>query len=378
MQYALFRAAPLVLLALYALACCLYLRTRPGTLAWIAACDQPLPPVRAGKLGAPDVLPMLAVCLLAGVVWALGATPRTAFSTSQTPQTLMTLLVCIAAPVAASALTYALCKRMFDAAVPSALAAALVAVDLSVEPTALAFSAAGFFFLVRALTLEDEARFRDALLPLAGCFAFLGAGCYFDMGLCIPLAAALLAALTDGLRRALREGRVWLVPCLLTAALSAGAALALIYLPGALNGDFQFPTVLLQGVYYRRTARQIADSATALTGGWWPLNRLRLQYDGVLILSGLAAMIAAVVASCRRRARWGALLLFWFASQGAAFWLMGLHALSLPSAVCLCALWTRLQRRGGLWLAALGAGLLLAVMIAQSLLIFYYLGGLQL
>jgi len=367
MQYAL--AVPLAAMALYALACCLCLRLRPGTLDWIAACDQPLPPVRAVALGAADALPMLAVCLLAGAMWAFGATPREAFFAPLTPQSLLTLLACIAAPSASAALTYALCKRLFDAAVPAAFAAALVAVDLSVEPVTLVFSAAGLFFLVRALTLETGARFRDALPSLAGCFAFLGAGCYFSAGLFLPLAAALLAALADALRRVVREGRVWFFPCLLTAVLSAGAALTLIYLPGASKAGFQIPGALLQPEYYRRTARGIVKRFAALVGGWRPLNCLRLQYDGILILAGSAALLAAAVASCRRRARWGGLLLFWFAAQTAAFLLLGAHALSLPCAVCLCALWTRLQRRGALWLAALGAGLLLAVLIAHSLLI---------
>jgi len=367
MPYVLLRAAPPAAMALYALACFLCLRPRPGTLEWIAACDRTLPPVHAGTLGAADVPPLLAVCLLAGLMWAFGAAPREAFSAPVTAHTLFTLLVCVAAPVAATALSYAFCKRLFDATAPAALAAALVAADLSVEPVTLAFSAAGFYFLVRALTVGDGARFRDALLPLGGCFAFLAAGCYFDAGLSLLLAAALLAAFADGLRRALREGRVWLIPCLLTAALAAGAALAAVYLPGAERAGFRIPNALLQGAYYRQTARRVVSSSAALYGGWRPLNRLRLQYDGVFILAGTLALAAAVVASCRRRARWGALLLLWFTAHCAAFFLLGAHALSVPCAASLCALWTRLQRRGALWLAALGAGLLLAILIAQSL-----------
>ncbi len=357
----------LALLSFYCGACVAARRPAAGSLDWIARCDRPPVslPGSGTALGARDLLVLLALCLPTGLIWLLGTLwPLSFYRSMPSVQLVVVLLKNVLAPVTAVALAYASMKRLFGRTLSAALAAAVIAVDLAVEPVTLAFAAAGLYFLVRFLTVPEPARFVELLPHLIGCVASLAVGCWFDVSLFILLTAALLAVLFSCVGRLYVSGRpLRLIACLLAAVLSAVLAWIAVFLPGGLANGMEFPGLLLQSGYYRMISTRLAETFLARIGGRSPLDLLRVQYDWLPLAAGAAALLAALVRLFWKRDSRCALLPLWSAAQLLAFCYLGSYALPLSCALCLCRVWAGLEERHHTWLAALGAVCLLTFLL---------------
>lgn len=354
-----------VLVLLYCAVCVAALRPRTGTLAWISACDRPTPPM----IGLPhpaekkDLLPLAGICVLTCVLWVAGTMRPLSVSFSLLPVELALLLLeRVGGPLAAVVLSYLLMKRLFGQTFSAALCAVLIAADLSADPVSLAFSAASLFCLVRYLTAPEEPSFRQTLIPLAGGFVFLAAGCYFDPALMLMLTAVVFLCVIGCVDRFVMTGKLWLSPCLGTALLSVALTWIAIFIPDGMREGYRFPSMLVEGGYYLMVLLRLGNGFTALFSGG--LTAV-LPDDWPLLLAAFPAVIAAAVWLVRCHNCRSILLLVWALMQFLTFALLGSHVLSLGCAVCLCQVWSRLEENRFLWLACVGAGALFLLLLVQ-------------
>lgn len=359
------------LVSFYTAACVWALRPRAGTLEWIPACDRPAPPLFGSPylLELADLPLVLAVFVLTAALWIFGTMQPLAFHFSLPPVELVqSLLKDAAAPAAAAVLSFLLLKRLFGQTVSAAMCAALIAADLSAEPVTLVFSAGSLYFFVCCLTAPEASGLLGAAVPLAGGFACLAVGCYFDPALLMMFPAALFLCAMGCVDRFIQTGRMVLAYFLAGAVLVSLLVWILVYIPAGMREGWTFPSLLIRGDYYKLILRRLRDGLSALYGGWLPLNIVRLRYDWMLLLAGFPALIAAGVELIRDGDRRCLLILAWTVMAVAAFCLLGSHALSLACALCLCRVWARLQENRFHWLACLGAGCLFLFLLTQYVL----------
>lgn len=358
-----------VLVLLYCAVCIAAFRPRTGTLAWISACDRPTPPMLGLSHPAEkkDLLPLAGICVLTCLLRIAGTMRPLSVHFSQPPVQLeLELLERVGAPLAAVVLSYLLMKRLFGQTFSAALCAALIAADLSADPISLAFSATSLFFLVRYLTVPEEPTFRQTLFPLTGGFVFLAAGCYFDPALLLMLIAAVFLCVIGCIDRFIMTGKLWLIPCLTAAVLSVTLTWTAIFIPAGMGEGYGFPSMLAEGGYYLMVLLRLVSGFDSLFRGG--LN-VALPYDWPLLLAAFPALISAAVWLVRDHNRRSILILVWTVVQSLTLALLGSHALSLGCAVCLCQVWSRLEENRFLWLVCVGAGALLALLIAQFFLL---------
>lgn len=358
-----------VLVLLYCAACAAALRPRTGTLAWISACDRPTPPVigRPHPAEKKDLLPLAGICILTCLLRVVGTMWPLSVSFSLPPvQLALALLERVGGPLAAVVLSYFLMKRLFGQTFSAALCAGLIAADLSADPVSLAFSAASLFCLVRYLTGPEEPSFRQTLIPLAGGFVFLAAGCYFDPALLPMLAAAVFLCVMGCVDRFVMTGKLWLFPCLGTAFLSVALTWIAVFIPAGMWEGYEFPSMLVEGGYYLMVVLRLGSGFAALFSGGLTVA---VPDDWPLLLAAFPALISAAVWMVRDHNRRSILILVWFVMQCLTLVLLGNHALSLGCAVCLCQVWSRLEENRFLWLGCVGAGALFALLLMQIFLI---------
>lgn len=351
-----------ILVFVYSIGSALALRPRTGTLEWIPACDRPAPlllghPCPAEKM---DIITVTGVCVLT-VLLRLFGTMRPLSAAFSLPPADLTLLVLkqLAAPLITVALSCLLMKRMFGRSISAALAAILIGADLVPDPVTLAFSAASLYFLIRYLTVPEEAGVRQTLIPLVCGFVLLAAGCYFDPALLLMLPAAIALCVAGCVDRFIMAGKLWLASCLTAGLLSVTLVWILIWIPDGIAEGYTFPALLLEGGYYWMVLQRLGSGFTALYG-WKPPG---LPNDWPLLLAALPALIAAVAWVIKLRSRRSIVLLIWFGMQLLTMTLLGSHALSPGCALCLCQVWTKLEENRFLWLACAGAGILFVLLL---------------
>ena len=360
------------LVLLYSAGCVAALRPRTGTLDWIAACDRPVPLLlgHSHPVGKKDILWLAGICLLTCLLRVAGSMRPLSLWFSLPPARLAAaLLENVGAPVEAAALSYLLMKRMFGQTISAALCAALAAADFSANPLSLGFLAASLFFLVRYLTVPEDAGFRQTAVPLAGGFAALAAGCYFDPALLVMLPAAIFLCVMGCADRFTMTGKLWLPSCLAAALLSVIFAWIAVFIPAGLAEGYAFPSMLVEGGYYWMIVRRLGTGFSSLYGG--TMAAAQLPGDWPLLLAAFPALISAAVWLIRDHNRRSLLILIWFAMQLLALALLGSNAVSLACAVCLCQVWSKLEENRFLWLACVGAGALAALLLALHFLNLY-------
>ena len=352
-----------VLVLLYCAVCAAALRPRTGTLAWIPDCDRPAPPLLGVSYPVEkrDFLLLAGICVLTCPLRAAGTMRPLADFFSLDPGPLaLALLEYVAAPLAAAALAFLLMKLLFGRSFSAALCAALIAADFQTDSVSLAFSAASLFCFVCFLTGPEEPSVRRTLVPLAGGFVFLAAGCYFDPGLTLMLAAGVILCVMGCVERFVRTGKLWALPCLAAAFLSVALTWTGVFILGGLREGYAFPSMLAESEFYLMALRRLGSGFASLFRGEMAVAP---PGDWPLLLAAFPALISAAVWLARRRDQRSALLLAWTLTQVLTFVLLGSHALSLGCAVCLCQVWSKLEENRFLWLACVGAGALAALLL---------------
>lgn len=350
-----------ILVLLYCAACAAALRPRTGTLAWIAACDRPVPPL----LGQPypvvrnDILPLAAVFVLSCLLRAAGFMLPFAVFFSQPPARLAVSLLEQAGAPFAAVLSYLSMKRLFGQTYSAALCAALAAADLAVDPVYLFFSAAALFFLVRYLTVPEDANFRQTAIPLVCGFLALAAGCSLEPALLMLLPAAIFLCVLGCADRFTIAGKLWLSSCLAAALLTVTLTWIAVFLPAGLSEGYSFPSMLVEGRYYWMILQRLGAGFSAL----YQAGISPLRDNWPLLAAAFPALIAAVIWLVRDQNRRSMVVLIWSLLHLLALVLLGQSAISLACALCFCMVWSKLEENRFLWLACAGAGVLLALLL---------------
>lgn len=347
------------------------LRPRSGTLEWISCYDRPgfglsgwcFPMEKA------DALPLLCLCLAAAAIWGFAAWKNLAalYDGADFPaETLARAAVYyLILPAAAAAGAYVMFKGLFGVTRVAVFGVLALSLDMTVSPVPTVFAVMTVLFLLRFLTARPERRFVDRLPSLILCFALLTIGCYFEPALAVLGLAAVVLLAAGCIARFVELGAGNLAASLASAAAAAAVTTLLLYIPAALIGGMGFPQLLLSPAYYLLIAQRVA----ALFGGlfrWQPeFAYSAAYYDWPMMLCGLCAMAASLIALFRRRDYRGLVLPVLFAALTVMWLLCGVYLLPLACAACLCGVWAELCRRGKSLLAGIGAACILLILASQ-------------
>lgn len=357
-----------VLLAVFGAAYVRALRPAPGTLEWIGRYDRPALSL-AGRwhgLDRRDAVWLPAICLLTAGLWGFAAIRSHAMAFGGAAPTadevLYGALLYGLAPVTAAASLYGLLRGLMGQPSAAAMGAAVLALDLTADPGAMAVSALALLLLARYLTAPAEAP-RWPLLALA--FAAAAVGCYFMPELVILAAAALALLLAGCLGRFVELGRGRLWPGLALALGSFAAVSLFCYVPAAVLSGVR---PLISAEFYRMVAARLADDFAGLFGlRLWALLPA-LWYDWPTALLGLCAAVTALVGLIRRRDFRGLLPPVLYGAMAALALLGGIYALPLGAALGLGYVWGLLAERRAYGLLAVGSALPLALLGALYLM----------
>lgn len=373
--------AALAIIAWYFVSYARALRPRAGTLEWIGMHDRPAFSLsgRRSPLRRGDALPLVLAVLLPAAVWGStalhtllgsypgGAVPRdTALSVA--------VSYCVL-PAVTGAAAYVLLKNLFGSTRTALLGCLLLALDLTASPISAAAVTLSSVFFWRFLTTEYGASFGASCPDLVLAAAVLAAGRYFDPALAVFAAAGLVFLVMGGLFRFRAGFRGRTAVSLLVFLLVFAAVTALLYLPAAVVGGWPFPALLAPvtadgGSFYRDVvwARLVRDYT-----GFFSLSAAAdapalLRFDWPLLLTGLLAVLASLLAAIRRRAPQGPFLCIGFAALAVMWLLSGSYALPVFCAGGLCFVWSELERRGQRTLEWLGAGCLILMLLVLCVL----------
>ncbi len=356
-----------VLAILYGAAYVRALRPQAGTLEWIQLHDRTSHTL-AGRWQPPglrDVAPMAVVAVTAVLAWGYAAlySLRQSFPEAAAPMETVAAVGVryLAAPALAGLAVYLLVRGLYGSPMAALFSGLVPALDLTVEPLALLTVAVQALLLTRYLTAPAEARFAPGCLWLILSAAVGGAAASLAPSLVLVSAAALVLLVAGSAARFVELGRGWLVPALGVALAAFLVAALAAQTPAAVAAGMDFPELYLRGDFYRFAALNFWLGLSTAFGG--PIAAV--GSDWPVLLCGLLACVAAVVAVLRRREDLrGLSAAVWFAALAALWALGGVYVAPFGCAVCLGAVWGGLCSRNRRLLAGWGGGCLLALQVA--------------
>lgn len=354
-------------------------RPRDGTLEWIALHDRPhLRLQTQGQMTWRDLVALCAVSLVTLAAWAFALLPLLREQTDGSSYAMATgMAYHCAAPVLNAALAYLLMKQLGGSTAAAILGGCLLGMNLLTDPTLSLFLTAASLFACRFGAAAETRSFGGNAANLLLCALSLVAGCYFRPALSLFAIAILVLLVLACVLRFINRGRPdgYLPKTLLVFVAGLAVSVVLVFLPAAALWGRSGTMLLLApftGNYYVMIAQRAAELFSGLLY-WDSLSILSgLYYDWPLLVTGLLAVLTAVVSLLRRRDGLGLILTLLLLGAAAMWLLAGSYALPVVCALALSCLWASLLRRGRRGLVATGAAVLLTATAVFNTFFFWY------